>query len=160
LNWGSHSKEAREGRFQEGHFAAVAVRWAEEYVEMLRDFKVVEKRLPTRDVFKVKYEDLMRGEGGRREEVLREMVLFLGKVKKGGDGRRLECAFILADRPDTRRRGGKEGGREGGREGGEKKVLTRENVYTKELVCEMWEVLEEGGAAEMGYGLPEGITCD
>lgn len=144
LNKGDHSKEAREGRFHEDHFSAVAVRWAEEYVEMLEDFKSVEKRLPSRDIMKVKYEDLMRREGGRREEVLREMVLFLGRRKEGGDERRLECAFTLADRPDTHR----------------KRVLTREDVYTQELVCEMWEVLEEGGVAEIGYGLPEGITCD
>ena len=159
LNGGSHSEEAREGRFQEEHFAGVAMGWAEEYVEMLHDFKVVEKKLPARDVMKVKYEDLTRREGGRREEVLKEMVLFLGRDKEGGDGRRLECAFTLADRPDTRRRG-KEGGKEGVEGEKEKRVLTREDVYTQELVCEMWEVLEEGGAGEMGYGLPEGITCE
>ncbi len=153
LNGGSHSEEAREGRFREEHFAEVAVRWANDYVNMLNDFKMIERRVRKRDVMKVTYEDLMTREGGKREEVLRKMVLFLGRDKEGEDRRRLECAFVLADRRDTRRRG-KEGGKEGG------KVLTREDVYTKELVCKMWAILEKGGVTEMGYGLPEGITCD
>ncbi|KAM3567920.1 hypothetical protein VYU27_009945 [Nannochloropsis oceanica] len=153
LNGGSHSKEAREGRFSEEHFAEVAVRWANDYVDMLNDFKMIERKVRKRNVMKVTYEDLMTREGGKREEVLREMVLFLGRDKEGEDRRRLECAFVLADRRDTRR-SGKDAGKQ------KRKVLTREDVYTKELVCEMWEILEEGGAAEMGYRLPEGIMCD
>ena len=152
---------------------------------MLQDFQEVEERVGKENVVYVRYEDLLDKEKRRGE--LKKLVRFLGvegeeemqtqrerHTHTGGKGeeeRRLECAFILADRPETHR--GHGGGGEGqtdtqGKvvEGKRrKKKLSKEDVYGPKLVCAMWGLLEEEEdmLIEYGYGpekLPFGLKCD
>jgi len=151
LNNGSHHQAADPAAFDPEHFGRVAMVFAQEYVTTLENFEFLKTKLPRHDILSVKYEDLTTTDVLTREAVLHDIVTFLGATKEAKDSRRCSCAFTLADRPDTRRT------REEDKE--VRKAVTREEAYTPELACDMWELLEEGGAGRLGYSPPPGVTC-
>jgi hypothetical protein len=157
---------------------------------MLQDFQEVEESVGKENVMYVRYEDLL--DTGKRKGELKKLVRFLGVEGeeeeetqthahahthkdmggkgKGEEERRLECAFILADRPETHRGSG--GGADTHTQGKvvegkgkKKKKLSKEDVYGPKLLCAMWGLLEEEEdmLIEHGYGpekLPFGLKCD
>lgn len=70
------------------------------------------------------------------------------------DPERLACADVLADRPDTHRTTAAQAAA-----GGAPKRITKEEVYTPAVACEMWSIFGSG-ASEMGYGLPAWVAPD
>ena len=105
-------------------------------------YRSLEKRLPKENILYLRYANLKNPE--TRNVELRSLVKFLDMDTK--DEKRLNCAFLLADRPETYRN-----------HHDSSSAITKEEAF-QPIACQIWNIVGKA-AAHYKFKVLKGVSC-